>query len=57
LSKIYFLSRLQTGWSSSYKRVALNPEEQEAILSVIQRNEQLESVERERVSRLVSECN
>lgn len=45
--------RLQTGWSSTCKRVALNAEEQQAIVSVIKRNEQLEMAERQRVGRLV----
>lgn len=45
--------RLQTGWSSASKRVALNDEEQQAIVSVIKRNEQLEMAERQRVGKLV----
>ena len=46
-------SRLKTGWSSSCKRVALNEEEQRAIVDVIKRNEQLEMAERQRVGKLV----
>lgn len=45
--------RLQTGWSSKCKRVPLSSEEQQVILSVIQRNEQLELAERQRISKLV----
>lgn len=46
--------RLQTGWSSTCKqKIALNDEEQQAIVSVIKRNEQLEMAERQRVGKLV----
>ncbi|CRK92213.1 CLUMA_CG005704, isoform B [Clunio marinus] len=46
-------AKLQTGWSSTCKRVALNAEEQRMIVSVIKRNEQLEMAERQRVGKLV----
>lgn len=51
---MYFVSlRLHTGWSSGKPPSILQPEEKMAILEVIQRNEQLESAERQRVGRLV----
>lgn len=49
-------SRLHTGWSSGSSGKPpgiLQPEEKLAILEVIQRNEQLETAERQRVGRLV----
>lgn len=49
---MYYL-RLHTGWSSGKPSGTLQPEEKMAILEVIQRNEQLESAERQRVGRLV----
>lgn len=45
--------RLHTGWSSGKPSGTLQPEEKMAILEVIQRNEQLETAERQRVGRLV----
>lgn len=45
--------RLHTGWSSGKPPGTLQPEEKMAILEVIQRNEQLETAERQRVGRLV----
>lgn len=48
--------RLHTGWSSGSSGKppgTLQPEEKMAILEVIQRNEQLETAERQRVGRLV----
>lgn len=49
----YFYFRLQTGWSAGRPQAALKPEEQAAIISVIQRNEMLEMSERQRVGKLV----
>jgi len=48
-----FLCRLKAGWSSSKTSEPLRPEEQEAIISVIRRNEEIEVAERQRVGRLV----
>jgi len=50
---IYFPCRLKAGWSSSKTSEPLRPEEQEAIISVIRRNEEIEVAERQRVGRLV----
>lgn len=48
------LSRLHTGWSTGKSSTAsLEPAERDAIIAVIQRNEQLEIAERQRVGRLV----
>ncbi|TDG40861.1 hypothetical protein AWZ03_012724 [Drosophila navojoa] len=44
---------LKAGWSSSKTNEPLRPEEQEAIISVIRRNEEIEIAERQRVGRLV----
>lgn len=53
-SAFHFLcKRLQTGWSSNCKRVPLTAAEQQVILSVIKRNEQLELAERQRIGKLV----
>lgn len=49
-----FYRRLQTGWSTGKPSAAvLDSAEKEAIIAVIQRNEQLEIAERQRVGRLV----
>lgn len=45
--------RLRTGWSTNRLQEPLRPEEKAAILSVVQRNEELEMAERQRVGRLV----
>ncbi|KAJ6636318.1 Double C2-like domain-containing protein beta [Pseudolycoriella hygida] len=47
------LDKLHTGWSSGKPTGTLQPEEKMAILEVIQRNELLETAERQRVGRLV----
>ncbi|XP_034663223.1 rabphilin-3A isoform X2 [Drosophila subobscura] len=46
-------AKLRAGWSSSKTSEPLRPEEQEAIISVIRRNEEIEIAERQRVGRLV----
>ncbi|XP_016975577.2 rabphilin-3A [Drosophila rhopaloa] len=46
-------AKLKAGWSSSKSSEPLRPEEQEAIISVIRRNEEIEVAERQRVGRLV----
>ncbi|XP_034119478.1 rabphilin-3A [Drosophila albomicans] len=46
-------AKLKAGWSSSKTNEPLRPEEQEAIISVIRRNEEIETAERQRVGRLV----
>ncbi|XP_016952094.1 rabphilin-3A [Drosophila biarmipes] len=46
-------AKLKAGWSSSKTSEPLRPEEQEAIISVIRRNEEIEVAERQRVGRLV----
>ncbi|KAH8324093.1 hypothetical protein KR074_009013 [Drosophila pseudoananassae] len=46
-------AKLKAGWSSSKSSEPLRPEEQEAIISVIRRNEEIEVAERLRVGRLV----
>ncbi|XP_037881195.1 synaptotagmin-like protein 4 isoform X1 [Glossina fuscipes] len=46
-------AKLRTGWNSTTPQEPLKPEEQAAIISVIQRNEEIESAERQRVGRLV----
>ncbi|XP_058978533.1 rabphilin-3A-like [Musca domestica] len=46
-------AKLRAGWNSSQVHEPLRPEEQAAIISVIQRNEEIESAERQRVGRLV----
>ncbi|ALC49072.1 Rph [Drosophila busckii] len=46
-------AKLKAGWSSSKSNEPLRPEEQEAIISVIRRNEEIEIAERQRVGRLV----
>ncbi|KAM8719104.1 hypothetical protein ACLKA7_011762 [Drosophila subpalustris] len=46
-------AKLKAGWSSSKTNEPLRPEEQEAIISVIRRNEEIEIAERQRVGRLV----
>lgn len=49
-----FHFRLHTGWSSGKSNnSALDAEEKDAIIAVIQRNEQLENAERLRVGKLV----
>lgn len=45
--------RLRAGWSSSKTNEPLRPDEQAAIISVIRRNEEIETAERQRVGRLV----
>ncbi|EDW63043.1 rabphilin-3A isoform X2 [Drosophila virilis] len=46
-------AKLKAGWSSSKTNEPLRPDEQEAIISVIRRNEEIEIAERQRVGRLV----
>uniref|UniRef100_A0A1I8NVG9 Rabphilin n=1 Tax=Stomoxys calcitrans TaxID=35570 RepID=A0A1I8NVG9_STOCA len=46
-------AKLRAGWNSSQVHEPLRPEEQAAIISVIQRNEEIETAERQRVGRLV----
>ena len=48
-----FHFRLHTGWSTTKPPVTLDAAEQDAILVVVRRNEQLESAERQRVGKLV----
>lgn len=56
-------SRLKTGWCTGKAKAtvggggALSPEEQNAIVSVIKRNEALETAERQRVGRLVDKLD
>lgn len=48
------LKRLRTGWSTGKSSAtALDPAERDAIIGVIQRNELLETAERERVGRII----
>ncbi|XP_039959254.1 rabphilin-3A [Bactrocera tryoni] len=46
-------AKLRAGWSSSKTNEPLRPDEQAAIISVIRRNEEIETAERQRVGRLV----
>lgn len=52
--KCPYNQRLRTGWSTGKtSAVSLEPAERDAIIGVIQRNELLETAERERVGRII----
>lgn len=47
-------TRLRTGWSTGKtSSTSLDPAERDAIIEVIQRNEVLETAERERVGKII----